>query len=64
MSDNLIGCTECINCSNLVNATYCIGNKQYKKDEYMIEKNKILRNKEIYKNHASIGNNIESNDVE
>lgn len=31
---NLRGCKNCFACYGLVNASYCIGNKQYEKDEY------------------------------
>jgi hypothetical protein len=49
------GCSECIECTNLDNKSYCIKNQQYTKDEYFIQKAKILRERgkfyqESYKN--------------
>ncbi len=41
-STNLNACTECLFCDNLTNASYYIRNEQYSKEEYFLEKNKIL----------------------
>ncbi|MEK7548258.1 MAG: hypothetical protein AAB540_05165 [Patescibacteria group bacterium] len=37
-SEDLIGCTECISCSNLRNQSFCIENKKYEKNEYFRKK--------------------------
>ncbi len=36
------GCNECILCTNLVNKSYCIDNKQYSKEEYFQKKQEFL----------------------
>ncbi len=33
-SQDLVGCSDCIGCVNLVNRSYCIFNEQYSKEEY------------------------------
>ena len=35
------GCTDCLGCVNLRNKSYCILNKQYSKEEYQKEKEKL-----------------------
>ncbi len=42
---NMVWCHDCIFCDNLDNKSYCINNKQFTKEEYKIEKEKILKNK-------------------
>jgi len=37
-----IACSECIFCCNLKNQSYCIGNKQYSREEYLKMKEKII----------------------
>lgn len=44
-SSNLIGCQECIFCSDLQNKSYHIHNKPYTKEEYLKEKKAILAKK-------------------
>lgn len=46
LSNNLIGCHDCIACKNLENQSYCIENKQYSKDEYMKLKEEFWRHKD------------------
>jgi len=55
LSTNMIWCSECILCNDLQNQSYCIKDKQYTKEEYLIEKNKILSEK---LNFISIYNNL------
>jgi hypothetical protein len=43
LSSNLTGCHDCIYCDDLQNQSYCIRNKQYTKEAYEVEKNRILR---------------------
>lgn len=38
---NCINCQDCIGCINLVNKKYCIFNKQYTKEEYFKQKEKL-----------------------
>jgi len=47
-SYNMSWCKECIACGNLENASYCIENKQYSKEEYMKIKNTILQDKDKF----------------
>ncbi len=47
-STNLIGCKECIFCDWLENASYCINNVQYSKEEYEKKKQEILSQKEKF----------------
>ena len=49
-SANLLWCSECLFCTNLQNASYCIENKQYSKEEYLQKKEKLLRQKNIFDN--------------
>lgn len=44
-SSNLNACDNCILCDNLTNSSYYIKNIKYTKEEYEIEKNKILSQK-------------------
>lgn len=49
-----IGCNDCLGCMNLRNASYCIFNKQYSKEEYLKELEKMRLDstsgvKEFYK---------------
>ncbi len=50
-SVNLIGCKECLFCDGLENASYCIKNKQYTKEEYLVFKNKLLRNTDKFEEY-------------
>ncbi|MDD5770359.1 MAG: hypothetical protein PHE25_05305 [Candidatus Gracilibacteria bacterium] len=47
-SSNLIGCQECIGCNDLQNKSYCIGNKQYSKEEYTKKKEDTLKDKNSF----------------
>ncbi|MDD2870797.1 MAG: hypothetical protein PHS49_02305 [Candidatus Gracilibacteria bacterium] len=47
-STNLIGCQDCIFCNGLENKKYCIDNKEYLKEEYIILKNNILKQKDKF----------------
>ena len=47
-STNLIWCNNCMFCNDLENQSYCIRNQQYTKEQYTIEKNKILQQKEHF----------------
>ena len=47
-STNMLGCTECILCDGLENASYCIENKQYIKEDYLLAKQKLLQQKEQF----------------
>ncbi len=40
-SRDLVNCKNCIFCVNLENKEYCISNKQYSKEEYLKEKEKL-----------------------
>jgi len=66
-SSNLVWCKECILCEWLDNQSYCINNKQLKKEEYFQKKREILAQKEKflenYKNLSISWNNIWSNNV-
>jgi hypothetical protein len=44
-SSNLNWCSECLFCSDLENCSYYIKNKKYDKQDYLIEKAKILKEK-------------------
>jgi hypothetical protein len=44
----MIGCSECLFCDGLQNKSYCIRNKQYEREDYFLEKEKILKNKSEY----------------
>ncbi|MEI6774401.1 MAG: hypothetical protein WCL18_06540 [bacterium] len=48
LSTNMIGCSECLFCDTLKNKSYCIHNKQYTKELYMLEKEKILKEKTMF----------------
>lgn len=37
-----IGCNDCILCTNLINQTHCINNQKLSKEEFELEKQKIL----------------------
>ncbi len=47
-STNLLWCSECLLCDGLENQSYCIGNTQYTKDEYMLLKMQTLQDKDWY----------------
>lgn len=47
-SSNLVGCGECLFCDNLENVTYAINNRLYEKQEYFLEKEKILKEKQYF----------------
>lgn len=65
---NLVGCQECLFCTDLENKSYCIHNKQYTKEEYLQEKNRILQEKNKfltwYKELNQPGKNYGSTAVE
>ena len=58
---DMIGCQECILCSRLQNTSYCIRNKQYSPQEYIIEKNSILQNKSRFDDYANELDFVKSN---
>ena len=68
-STNLLSCTECILCNELENQSYCIRNKQYTKEEFLMLKSKILWDKNIYDTYyqqilsADINNKLSENIV-
>lgn len=66
-SSNLTWCNECIFCNDLQNCSYYIKNKKYDKENYFVEKEKILKDKQNffkhYKNIEKIGKNNNSTDV-
>ncbi len=47
-STNLIGCKECLFCSELENQSYCIHNISYTLEEYTTKKEEILYQKEKF----------------
>lgn len=47
-STNCIWCSECINCSDLENKSYCINNINYSKEEYTSKKNEILQQRDSF----------------
>jgi hypothetical protein len=47
-SSNLINCQECILCSDLNGASYCIENKQYTQEEYQTRKQDLLQQKDKF----------------
>ncbi len=47
-STNMTWCSECIDCNGLQNMSYCIGNVQFSKEDYLEEKEKILKQKEFF----------------
>jgi len=54
-SSNLTGCTECIDCQNLENRSYCISNQQYTKEEFLEKKEKLLVDKQdFYKKYFDL----------
>jgi hypothetical protein len=66
-STNLVWCSECIDCSDLDNRSYCIWNTQYEKSEYEKKKEEVLRQKnrfdEKYKNLSLHWKSIDSDNV-
>ena len=44
-SSNMQWCHDCVFCSNLENQSYCIENKVFSKEEYLLKKEKILMQK-------------------
>lgn len=54
-SSSLVWCSECILCNELQNQSFCIENKQYSKEEYLIKKALILEEK---KNFMDYYNNL------
>ena len=65
---NMIGCQECIDCDGLQNQSYCIGNKQYSKEEFATKKEEILNDKngfhEKFLKLKVHGKNLQSANVE
>jgi len=64
---NMVWCNDCIFCGNLDNKSYCIKNIQFTKEDYKIEKEKILKNKkDFFDRFNKIDdkwNNFSSNDT-
>ena len=67
-SANLIGCSECIDCDNLDNASYYISNKKYSKEEYLVRKAEFLKDKSEYLQRytklSNTGNFVDSSNVD
>lgn len=67
-STNLVWCSECIECDNLNNMSYCINNKQYSQQQYWEKKQQILSDKESflarYNKLPQQGNNIWCDNVD
>jgi len=53
-SSNLTWCKECLFCNNLDNCSYYIKNTKYKKQDYLLEKEKILKEKNNYINNYKL----------
>ena len=53
-STNLMWCSECIFCDGLENKKYHIYNKEYSKEEYFTQKEKILQEREAYSSHYEL----------
>jgi hypothetical protein len=47
-SANMIWCHDCFLCTDLENASYCVENKQYSKEEYTKLQNEFLKQKNQY----------------
>jgi len=67
-SKNLLWCHHCIWCSDLENASYCIQNKQYTKEQYM-KAHKILLDQKhtfhlMFEKVKWVGKNLWSSDVD
>ena len=77
-STNLTWCKDCLFCHDLENASYCINNQQYSKEQYLEKKTELLKDKQKFlsyydalenkwKNHNSTNvsgdNIIESEEV-
>lgn len=67
-STNLLWCNHCIDCHNLENKSYCIGNIEYKKEEYLEKKEVYLKDKsEFYDRYCSLknkkGKHLASSDI-
>ena len=60
-STNMQWCSECIFCDNLINKSYCISNREYKKEEYFELKEKTLKEKNKFALYFSKLNNIWKN---
>ena len=67
-SSNLMGCHDCIFCNDLENQSYCIENRQYSKEEFISNKDQLLRDKEVYLSQylqlTSVGKNFNSSDAQ
>lgn len=63
-SSNLIGCSECIWCDNLINQSYCISNIQYSKEEYLEKKKAFLAARSFSLNVNSTQFLVEAEDCE
>ncbi len=66
-SSNLNWCSECLFCNDLDNCSYYIKNKKYYKQDYLIQKEKILKDKQkffsYYKGVDKAWKNINSTNV-
>jgi len=47
-SSNMVGCHDCLLCTNLLNQSYCIQNQAYPKEEYLVKKEEFLAQKEQF----------------
>lgn len=67
-STNLIGCQECLFCDDLQNQSFCINNKSYSREEYLLKKDDLLKQKDMfltwYGNLSAKGINRASQNVE
>ncbi|MDD5770355.1 MAG: hypothetical protein PHE25_05285 [Candidatus Gracilibacteria bacterium] len=55
-STNLIGCSNCIGCNLLENKSYCIGNKEYSKENFEKYKKEILKEKNDFLKNYKLSN--------
>jgi hypothetical protein len=64
----LIGCQECLFCDDLQNQSFCINNKSYSREEYLLKKDDLLKQKDMfltwYGNLSAKGINRASQNVE
>ena len=68
-STNMTWCMECIDCDGLDNQSYCIQNMPYSKEEYAMQKQKLLQDKASFmqkyiQNMSVVGANIGSQNVQ
>ncbi len=57
-SDNLLWCHDCLFCSDLENARYCIKNEQYTQEEFVMKKAQLLKQKDRFEEWYSELDNV------